>query len=211
MADQASGYLSIAISLLVLIVGMGFQVVGTSRLFRHSARILLTDYGTIITIVFFTAFPHFGGELESTILLYLPTSPSFQTTTGRGWLVDFWNIGVASVFLAIPFAILLTILFYMDHNISVTQSPPTANISHSFAKAPNFHLRNQHRSVCDSPASSNHRLGLFSPRYRNRNRRPSRRPVSQWTYPTSAFSHSLIMRDPSPRRSQRKEQAGSIR
>lgn len=118
-AGQASGYLSIAISLLVLIVGMGFQVVGTSRLFRHSVRILLTDYGTIITIVFFTAFPHFGGELGTTVLLNLPTSPSFQTTTGRGWLVDFWNIGVANVFLAILFAILLTILFYMDHNISV--------------------------------------------------------------------------------------------
>jgi hypothetical protein len=60
-AGQASGYLSIAMSLLVLIVGMGFQAVGTSRLFRHAIRILLTDYGTIRTIVFFTAFPHFGG------------------------------------------------------------------------------------------------------------------------------------------------------
>jgi boron transporter len=119
VAGQASGYLSSAMSLLVLIVGMGFQVVGTSRLFRHTVRTLLTDYGTMMTIVFFTAFPHFGGELATTVLLNLPTSPSFKTTTGRGWLVDFWNIGVGNVFLAIPFAILLTILFYMDHNISV--------------------------------------------------------------------------------------------
>lgn len=118
-AGQPSGYLSIAIALLVLILGMGFQIVGRSRLFRHTVRIFLTDYGTILTIVFFTGFPHFGGELKSTQLLNLPTSPSFQTTTGRGWFVDFWNIGVSHVFLAIPFAILLTILFYMDHNISV--------------------------------------------------------------------------------------------
>lgn len=128
-AGQASGYLSIAMSLLVLIVGMGFQAVGTSRLFRHAIRILLTDYGTIMTIVFFTAFPHFGGELGSTTLLNLPTSPSFQTTTGRGWLVNFWNLGVGNIFLAIPFAVLLTILFYMDHNISVISSSSGANTS----------------------------------------------------------------------------------
>jgi hypothetical protein len=128
-AGQASGYLSIAISLLVLIMGMGFQVVGTTRLFRHAIRILLTDYGTIMTIVFFTAFPHFGGELGSTTLLNLPTSPSFQTTTGRGWLVNFWNLGVGYVLLAIPFAVLLTILFYMDHNISVISPSSGANTS----------------------------------------------------------------------------------
>ena len=118
-AGPASGYLAIAIALLVLIMGMSFQVVGRSRLFRHAVRIFLTDYGTILTIVFFTGFPHFGGELTRTQLLDLPTSPAFETTTGRGWLVNFWTLGVGNIFLAIPFAILLTILFYMDHNISV--------------------------------------------------------------------------------------------
>lgn len=119
-ARQPSGYLSIAISLLVLILGMSFQVIGRSRLFRHAVRIFRTDSGTILTIIFFTGFPHFGSELARTQLLNLPTSPAFQTTTGRGWFVDFWNMGVGDVFLAIPFAILLTILFYMDHNISVS-------------------------------------------------------------------------------------------
>jgi len=71
--------LSVAISLKGLIVGMGF---GRSRVFRHTTQILLTDYGTI-TIVVFTAFPHFGDELLSTQLLSLPTSPSFQTTRGE--------------------------------------------------------------------------------------------------------------------------------
>jgi len=123
-AGQGSGYLSIAISLLVLIVGMAFQVVGRSRLFRHTVRVVLTDYGTILTIVFFTAFPHFGGELRSTDLLTLPTTQSFHTTTGRGWLVDFWTLGVGNIFLAIPFALLLTTLFYMDHNISVLFAIP---------------------------------------------------------------------------------------
>src|ERR1700694_2832507 len=109
---------------------MGFQVVVRSRLFRHTVRIFLADYGTILTIVFFSGFPHFGGELTATRLLHLPTSPSFQTTTGRGWFVDFWNIGVSYVFLAILFAILLTILFYMDHNISVTSRHSANSVSH---------------------------------------------------------------------------------
>jgi boron transporter len=122
-ADQSGGYLSIAIPLLVLIIGMSFQVVCRSRPFRLAVRIFLTDYGTIMTIVFFTRFPHFGGELSITQLLNLPTSPAFETTTGRGWLVNFWTLGVGNIFLAIPFAVLLTVLFYMDHNISVRPFP----------------------------------------------------------------------------------------
>jgi hypothetical protein len=31
-------------------------------------------------------------------------------------LVRFWDISVGDIFLAIPFALLLTILFYFDHN-----------------------------------------------------------------------------------------------
>ena len=46
----------------------------------------------------------------------LPTSKAFFPTTDRKWLVDFWDINVGDVFLAIPFALLLTILFYFDHN-----------------------------------------------------------------------------------------------
>jgi hypothetical protein len=46
----------------------------------------------------------------------LPTSEAFSPTTDRGWFVHFWDIRVSDVFIAIPFAILLTILFYFDHN-----------------------------------------------------------------------------------------------
>lgn len=49
-------------------------------------------------------------------LLKLPTSKAFFPTTDRGWFIHFWDIDVGDVFLAIPFAILLTILFYFDHN-----------------------------------------------------------------------------------------------
>lgn len=51
-------------------------------------------------------------------LLTLPTSKAFFPTTDRGWLVHFWDISVGDVFLAVPFAIILTILFWFDHNVS---------------------------------------------------------------------------------------------
>lgn len=54
----------------------------------------------------------------------LPTSKAFFPTVDRSWLVNFWDIDVADIFLAIPFAILLTILFYFDHNGTI----PTAKL-----------------------------------------------------------------------------------
>jgi boron transporter len=46
----------------------------------------------------------------------LPTSTAFAPTMGRGWFIQFWEIRIADIFVAFPFAILLTVLFYFDHN-----------------------------------------------------------------------------------------------
>lgn len=47
----------------------------------------------------------------------LPTSIAFMPTNqDRGWLVKFWELSVGDVFLALPFAVLLTVLFWFDHN-----------------------------------------------------------------------------------------------
>jgi hypothetical protein len=60
----------------------------------------------------------------------LPTSKAFFPTTDRGWFIHFWNISVGDIFLAIPFAVLLTILFYFDHNgtwLSTSSPSPSAD------------------------------------------------------------------------------------
>jgi hypothetical protein len=49
-------------------------------------------------------------------LLTLPTSKAFFPTSDRDWLVHFWDLPVRDIFIAMPFAVLLTILFYFDHN-----------------------------------------------------------------------------------------------
>ncbi|KAI6712434.1 inorganic anion exchanger [Diplocarpon mali] len=112
-----SFYLSIVVALLVLVVGYLCGVVGGSPLFQHYVRVFIKDYGTPLTLVFFTGFVHIG-RMRDVNLETLPTGTSFSPTSDRDWFVHFWDVRVSDVFIAIPFAILLTILFYFDHNVS---------------------------------------------------------------------------------------------
>ncbi|KAF4217054.1 hypothetical protein CNMCM6457_004716 [Aspergillus fumigatiaffinis] len=114
---EASAYLSIMVALLVLMSGWICGELGNSTLFQRYVRKFLEDYGTPLTIIFFTGFVHIG-HMRDVEVATLPTSKAFFPTVDRDWLVDFWNISVGDIFLAIPFAILLTILFYFDHNVS---------------------------------------------------------------------------------------------
>ncbi|KAL4791846.1 HCO3 transporter family-domain-containing protein [Aspergillus venezuelensis] len=117
MAGETSAYLSIMVALLVLMAAWICGELGNSNLFQRYVRKFLEDYGTPLTIVFFTGFVHIG-HMRNVKVATLPTSKAFFPTADRGWLVHFWDIDVGDVFLAIPFALLLTILFYFDHNVS---------------------------------------------------------------------------------------------
>ncbi|KXH50269.1 hypothetical protein CSIM01_13612 [Colletotrichum simmondsii] len=117
LGDAEPFYLSIVAALLVFMVAYVCAGVGGSSLFHHHVRVFLKDYGTPLTLIFFTGFVHIG-RMEPVDLEVLPTGIAFMPTADRSWLVDFWNIPVGDVFLAIPFAILLTILFWFDHNVS---------------------------------------------------------------------------------------------
>ncbi|KAI9877067.1 MAG: hypothetical protein M1830_004895 [Pleopsidium flavum] len=117
LAGESSAYLAIMVSLLVLMTGYACSIVGGSNLFRRYLRKFIEDYGTPLTIIFFTGFVHIG-RMRSVNLQTLPTSKSFFPTQDRGWFIHFWDIDIADVFIAIPFAVLLTILFYFDHNVS---------------------------------------------------------------------------------------------
>ncbi|QPC65239.1 hypothetical protein HYE67_007470 [Fusarium culmorum] len=110
-------YLSIVAALLVFMVAYICGELGGSSLFRHPLRVFLKDYGTPLTIIFFTGFVHFG-RMQEVQLDVLPTGIAFEPTSGRDWLVNFWDLSVGEIFLALPFAVLLTILFWFDHNVS---------------------------------------------------------------------------------------------
>jgi boron transporter len=116
-ANATSAYLSIVIALLVLGVALLCGFIGESRLFHRHVRKFIEDYGTPLTIIFFTGFVHIG-HMASVELTDLPTSKAFFPTAERSWVVNFWDTSAGEVFLALPFGILLTILFWFDHNVS---------------------------------------------------------------------------------------------
>ncbi|KAK8065339.1 transporter [Apiospora hydei] len=115
--NEAPFYLSIIVALLVFMIAYACGEFGGGPLFRHSARIFLKDYGTPLTVIFFTGFVHLG-RMKTVDLEKLPTSRPFFPTADRGWFVHFWDIPIADIFIAIPFAVLLTVLFWFDHNVS---------------------------------------------------------------------------------------------
>jgi boron transporter len=114
-AGDTSAYLSIVVSLPVLAVAYLCGVVGESSLFHRHVRKFIEDYGTPLTVVSFMGFVHFG-KMEDVELPTLPTNKTFSPTADRDWLVDFWKLPAGDIFLAPPFALLLTILFYFDYN-----------------------------------------------------------------------------------------------
>ncbi|TWU73747.1 hypothetical protein ED733_001880 [Metarhizium rileyi] len=117
LGDGSPFYLSVMAALLVFMVAYTCGELGDGSLFNHPVRVFLKDYGTPLTLVFFTGFVHIG-RMARVDLETLPTGTAFEPTSGRAWVVRFWDLSVAEVFMALPFGILLTVLFWFDHNVS---------------------------------------------------------------------------------------------
>ncbi|KAI1284372.1 HCO3 transporter family-domain-containing protein [Xylaria sp. FL0933] len=137
--DGAPFYLSLSVALLVFAIAYICGELGGTALFRHPVRVFLKDYGTPLTVIFFTGFVHFG-RMKSVELERLPTTRPFFPTADRPWLVELWDIEVREVFLALPFAVLLTILFWFDHN-GMLSTPGHLGISSLIAQGTEFPLR----------------------------------------------------------------------
>ncbi|ROW08882.1 hypothetical protein VMCG_02938 [Cytospora schulzeri] len=133
--EREAFYLSVMVAMLVFAIAYACGELGKSTLFHHHVRVFLKDYGTPLTVIFFTGFVHMG-RMKGVHLESLPTSKSFFPTEDRGWFIHFWDIPVKDVFLAIPFAILLTILFWFDHNVSSLIAQGT---EFPLRKPPGFH------------------------------------------------------------------------
>jgi hypothetical protein len=112
------GYLSVVIALSYWFTVYGLELMGNTIMFRPYVRKLLSDYAYPIATIFWTGFSHIPGRIKDTDLLRVPHTRAFYPTVDRSWLVDFWNLEVKWVFVALPMGILLTLLFYYDHNVS---------------------------------------------------------------------------------------------
>ena len=88
-------------------------------LFHQYVRLGLKEYAAAISIVLFIAIPHIG-ELASLDTVTLHVSTSFKPTspTRETFFVEFWKLPAMWIFGAIIPGLVITILFFFDHEVS---------------------------------------------------------------------------------------------
>ncbi|PLB37923.1 HCO3 transporter family protein [Aspergillus candidus] len=88
-------------------------------LFHRYIRMALTEYAAAISIIIFIALPH-AGELANLDKMTLPVSTSFRPTSPDRdrFFVEFWKLPVGWIFAAIIPGLIITVLFFFDHEVS---------------------------------------------------------------------------------------------
>lgn len=115
VSDFQAGYLSIVIGILYFGSVYGLEKLGGSTLWNAGVRGILADYSFVFPTLFWVGFSHIPGRLEDTGLYRVPITKAFQPTQQRDWVIDFWNLDVKWIFVAVPFGFLMMLLFYYDH------------------------------------------------------------------------------------------------
>lgn len=120
--NVVSGFASIVVALVMTIFGFFFKQFYRLPFLPHKWRKFISDYATALSVLFWSGFVHFGGYLNNVDFQYLPISKSYFPTSKIGrdpktWLA-YAEISTKDIFIALPFGIILTILFYFDHNVS---------------------------------------------------------------------------------------------
>uniref|UniRef100_A0A7S1IDZ3 Bicarbonate transporter-like transmembrane domain-containing protein n=1 Tax=Eutreptiella gymnastica TaxID=73025 RepID=A0A7S1IDZ3_9EUGL len=91
-------------------------------MFKKPIRTIISDYAAATSIVVFTVVQYIP-PLDEIKIALLEVPLTFEPTLKvggvvRSWLVPFWDCPIPHVFSAIVPALILTILFYFDHNVS---------------------------------------------------------------------------------------------
>ncbi|KAF8894307.1 bicarbonate transporter [Mucidula mucida] len=104
-------------------------------LFHRHVRRFLADYGMPISLIATSAMAYWG-RFNTTNPLTLPVQGAFEAAQGRAWLVRFWQLEGKWVGIALPFGIVLWILFFFDHNVSSLMAQGS---EFPLRKPPGFH------------------------------------------------------------------------
>ncbi|MCJ1477672.1 hypothetical protein MMC13_006345 [Lambiella insularis] len=126
--QRAHSTLSFAAFLYAIIGAIGTMLVAIflstaekwAPLFHRYIRMGLTEYAAAISIIIFIGVPHIG-ELASLDRQTLQvSSQSFRPSdpSRTAFLVHFWNLPIGWVFAAILPGIVITVLFFFDHEVS---------------------------------------------------------------------------------------------
>lgn len=128
---------SITLAILMLVVCFLFKALSQKTLFHRHVRRFLADYGlsylfmpvpSLLTALsgmpislIATSGMAYWGRFNATNPETLPVGKAFLPAGDRPWLVPFWDLEGKWVGIALPFGLILWILFFFDHNVSVSR------------------------------------------------------------------------------------------
>ncbi|KAH7882409.1 HCO3 transporter family-domain-containing protein [Phlebopus sp. FC_14] len=130
-----SAFVAIIVALLMLVTSFLFQSLSKSVYFHHYVRLFLLDYGMPISLVAASGMAYWG-RFKYAHPITLPVGGPFQAANGRAWLVNFWELDGRWVAIALPFGVVLWILFFFDHNVSSLMAQGS---QFPLRKPPGFH------------------------------------------------------------------------
>lgn len=120
-AELDAALLSLMLGLGTFALAMALQNARQWRFLRSWLRGAIADYGTVFSIVFFSACALLP-RLQEADAPRLDVPNRFQPTVPRAWVVDFEGFPTWAVFASIIPGSMIAILFFLDHNISVRLS-----------------------------------------------------------------------------------------
>lgn len=121
----------------MLVTSILFQYLSTSPYFHRHIRRFFADYGMPLSLIASSACAYWG-RFNLANPETLPVNRAFTPAGGRQWLVRFWDLDGKWVGVALPFGIILWILFFFDHNVSVssfTIFPPHLYLTSSHSRS----------------------------------------------------------------------------
>ena len=117
--SQDGVLVSIILALLMLVTAFLFKSLSQTPYFHRHVRRFCADYGMPISLIAASGMAYWG-RFNATNPLTLPVGGAFQAAGRRGWLVKFWELEGKWIGIAFPFGFILWILFFFDHNVSVS-------------------------------------------------------------------------------------------
>jgi hypothetical protein len=114
-------FVAIILALLMLVISFLFKTLAQKSYFHRHVRRFLADYGMPISLIATSAMAYWG-KFNAANPETLPVGGAFQAAGGRNWLVEFWHLEGKWVGIALPFGLILWVLFFFDHNVSVSLS-----------------------------------------------------------------------------------------
>ncbi|KAG2365145.1 HCO3 transporter family-domain-containing protein [Suillus spraguei] len=115
--DFEGALVGIILALLMLVTSFLFQRLSETTLFHRHIRRFFSDYGMPISLIATSSMAYWG-RFNTSDPTTLPVGGAFQAANGRVWLVKFWELDGKWIGIALPFGIILWILFFFDHNVS---------------------------------------------------------------------------------------------